>query len=405
MDDCTCKAGGFQGHKKPAFCLGLGMNEIEKSLATFRGAFPNGDQIYLNNAGVAPMCRPAIDAAKELAETMGQGIFQISSMLEQYELARGQFARLVGARPDHVSMTQTCAASISLVALGIPLRNGAEIVTWEQEYPSNAYPWFEAARRVNGTVHRVASSGDWNLDTDKLLAAITPKTQVVAVSWVQFQTGSMTDLKRLSAACREQDAWLVVDAIQGLGILPFHLEQMGVDAVCGGTHKWLCGPLGHGFVAFAEGRRDEVQPLMHGAFTYGTPEDVPQPENQPRHDPYRFEPGAPLLFGAIAGAAAIAWLHEAGIERLYLQASRLSQKLAEGILRQGGKVLSALDDLAKSQPRSPITTVVPAGDVERAMQRLREAKIAHAARAGGIRLAPHGFNTDDDIDAVLDALK
>lgn len=380
------------------------MSEIENSLAIFRNAFPRDEQVYLNNAGVAPMCRPAIDAAKDLAEKMGQGIFQISSMLEQYELARGQFARLVGARPDHVSMTQTCAASISLAALGIPLEQGAEIVTWEQEYPSNAYPWFEAARRVGGTVRRVPSSGDWNLDTEKLLAAITAKTRVVAVSWVQFQTGAMTDLQRLSAACQEQGAWLVVDAIQGLGILPFDLEQMGVDVVCGGTHKWLCGPLGHGFVAFAEGRRDEVAPLMHGAFTYGTPEDVPQPENQPRQDPYRFEPGAPLLFGAAAGAAAIAWLHEAGIERLYLQASRLSRKLAEGILQQGGKVLSCLEGQGEQQLRSPITTVVPAGDVERAIQRLREAKIAHAARAGGIRLAPHGFNTDDDVEAVLDAL-
>ena len=277
------------------------MDAAESVGERFRADFAFDPNVVLfNTAGVAPMSTGA--EAAIVAESRSRALLSQASRI--YEQARGSFARLTGARPEDVALMQTCAAAISQVALGLALRPGDEIVTTDQEYPSNAYPWYAAAQRASALIRVVRSQPDYSLPTESVLTAIGPQTRVVAVSWVQFQTGAVLDLRAISDACRRHGAWLVVDAIQGLGVMPFDLLQLGVDAVCGGTHKWLCGPLGQGFLALAPGRAAELAPLLHGAMTYGTPEDAVDPSRPPRPDARRFEPGSPPLLSAAGAAAA-----------------------------------------------------------------------------------------------------
>jgi selenocysteine lyase/cysteine desulfurase len=303
-------------------------------------------------------------------------------------------------------MFHTCAAALSQVALGLTLQPGDELVLWDQEYPSNAYPWHEAARRSGAVVRLVPSEPDLSLRQERLHAAITPRTRVVAVSWVQYQTGAITDLQPLAQLCRAVGAWLVVDAIQGLGVLPLDMTALGIDAVAGGTHKWLCGPLGHGFLALAPGRAAELRPLLHGAMTYGGPDDKVDPARQALPDARRFEPGSPLLLGAIGGAAAITEILTLGIPRVHAAALQLSDLLLEGLQARGARLLLP----NREGPRSPIVTFVPRGEssqVDKIANGLRDRRVACARRAGGIRLAPHAFNTDEEIArffAALDAV-
>lgn len=367
------------------------------SLERFRSSFRPVEHLALNAAGIARCSTPAIDAVQRMAGLMAGGTLAFAEELAIHEAARGSFATLVGADRGNVSMFHTCAAAISQVALGFPLRAGDEIVTWDQEYPSNAYPWHAAAKRAGGRVVTVESEPDLDVDTAKLIAAIGPKTRVVAVSWVQFQTGAMTDLAAVSEACRKVGAWLVVDAAQGLGVLPFDLDGLGVDVVCGATHKWLCGPVGHGLAAFAEGRRDEITPLSHGAMTYGTPDDPTDPARAPRRDPRRFEPGNPLMFGAAGGGAAADLALSCGVDLLLREALRLADALADGLRERGCVVLGRRE----GSVRSPIVTFRPRGDVEALYRALDEAKVSYARRAGGVRLSPHAYNTDDEIARVL----
>ena len=183
------------------------------------------------------------------------------------------------------------------MALGLSYEAGQEIVLCDQEYPSNAYPWYEAARHHSLEVKCIASSPNLNLQIENLLEAITEKTKVVALSWVQYQSGTCMDLKTIKQRCESVGAWLVVDAIQGLGVVPFPHHEVVPDVICGGTHKWLCGPLGHGFLVTSEAHRAQLNPIMHGAITYGTPEDLVVPGKAMRTDCGRFEPGNPLLWG------------------------------------------------------------------------------------------------------------
>jgi selenocysteine lyase/cysteine desulfurase len=368
------------------------------ALARFRASFSKTPWAMLNNAGVSPCSQPSIDAMKAAAERMALGGPAIPDEIRDHERARESFARLVGAKAENTSMMQTCAAAISQVALGMTMSAGDEVVTWDQEYPSNAYPWYAATRRAGGSVVVVPSNDDLSVDTGRLIDAITDRTRAVAISWVQYQSGAITDLKAVGEACKQHDAFFFVDAIQGLGVLPFDLEELGVDALAGGTHKWLCGPLGHGFLAFADGRRDEIEPLMHGAVTYASPDDLTDPELRPKSDPRRFEPGTPLLLGTLGGAAAIDIVLDAGVETLGDEARRLARRLTDKAQEKGARLVGSGDSL------SPIRTLVPREDLDVVAARLDAAKVAYGLRAGGVRLAAHAHNSEDDIDRAIAAL-
>ena len=357
------------------------------------------DDIHLNNAGVGPMCTPAVDAIAAIASVMQRGLRDFQTQLDVVEDARAAVGRLVSAKASDVTMVNTCATAISQMALGLPFRKGAEIVRWDQEYPSNAYPWHVAAQRCDGRVVVVESEPDFSVRTEKLLDVITANTQCVAISWVQFSTGATTDLAAVSARCREVGAWLVVDAIQGLGVLEFDMAAMGVDAVCGGTHKWLAGPIGHGFLVVGDALRAQLEPIFFGAMSYGSPDDPVDLSRSLRTDVRRFEPGNPAVLGSAGCLAAIDHTLEAGVGRLGDVARRYADEVATFVEERGARVLSA-----RHQPGlSPTTTFVPR-DIPAAEHALKNAGVSFGLRGGGIRLSPHGHNVDEDIQRTLDAL-
>ena len=372
------------------------MSTADLALAELQAPFADSAIVHLNNAGVSPLSSRAERAIVDVAAVMRDGSLGMNRLLKRYEQARGTFARLVGCDAADLAFFQTCAAAISQVAFGLPLKAGARIVRLDQEYPSNAYPWHRAAERAGAVVDVVVSGADYAIDHDALIHAIGPQTAVVAVSFVQFQTGAVVDLARVVEAAHKVGAIVVVDAIQGLGMLPFDMGALGVDAVCGGTHKWLLGPVGHGFLAVSPALRERLVPVLQGAITYGTPDDAIDADKPTRSDIRRFEPGTPLLLGAIGGAASVELLLEIGQPRLHREAMTVSASIEEQARRRGFSV----------QPRtiSPIVTFVPPGDPHDIAAMLREADISVGVRGGGLRLAPHAFNSMADVDRVFDLL-
>lgn len=364
----------------------------EVLLRALREPLAGTELVHLNNAGVSPMAAPARAALVELADVMARGSIGVPELLRRTEEARGAHAALVGCAPQDLAFFQTCAAAISQVAFGLTLRDGDELVLLDQEYPSNAYPWHRAAERAGARVVTVPSEQDLGIDPARVLEAITPRTRVVAVSWVQYSTGSVVPLRVLADAAHAVGAWLVVDAIQGLGVIPFDLTESGADAVCSGSHKWLLGPMGHGFLGLAPGRASALVPLMHGAMTYGTSEELFDPGRAPRaHGPQRFEPGTPAALGAVATGASAALLLELGIPRIHQEALVLADHLVSGARARGLEVRTSHE--RAGAPRSPIVTMVPRHLGPRDMERaLRARGCSVAARGGGVRVAPHCHN-------------
>ena len=370
------------------------------ALARLRDPHAGTDIVHLNHAGFAPMCRAARDAGVEVLDRMTLGSAGDRDLIPLYERARASYARLVGCGAEDVSFFQTAAAAISQVALGLPLEPGDEIVRLDQEYPSNAYPWHRAAERAGARVIVVPSSPRLTASVEQLIEAVTPRTRVLTVSSVQFQTGLALDLPPIVAACHAVGAVVCVDAIQSLGVCAFDMCRLGVDYVCGGTHKWVLGPLGHGFLCCDADRRERLMPLLHGAITYGLPGDPVEVTRPARAGAQRFEPGTPLVVGAVAGAAAIDELLAVGIDRVHAAAIALADRVVSGARARGWDVLSGTAGTA----RSPIVTFVPHGDVAALARRLAEARVSVAERAGGLRVSPHVDNGPQHVDRLFEVL-
>jgi cysteine desulfurase/selenocysteine lyase len=368
----------------------------DHALAELCAAHAGRAAVHLNNAGVGPLTARAERALADVAAAARDGTLAVVPLLRRYEAARATFARLVGCTADDLAFFQTCAAALSQVAFGLPLRAGDTIVRLDQEYPSNAYPWHRAAERAGAHVITVASSPDLTIDHNALCAAIDHRTRVVAVSAVQYQTGAVVDLARVVDVAHRHGALVIVDAIQALGIQPFDMGALGVDAVCGGTHKWLLGPLGQGFLAVTPALRERLVPILQGAITYGTPDDAVVPDKPMRQDIHRFEPGTPHLLGACAGAASIELLLDVGIERARQRAMACAAYVEE-CARSAGFCVRARHD-------SPFVVFTPHGDPKTVADRLRAASVAVGVRAGGLRITPHGFNDHDDVDRLFFAL-
>ncbi len=372
----------------------------DEALARLRAPHAGTAVVHLNHAGFAPMCRAAHAAGVRTLDRMLSGSAGERELLQTYFGSRASYAKLAGCAPGDVSFFQTAAVAITQVAFGLPLRPGDEILRLDQEYPSNAYAWHRAAERAGGRVVVVPSGPDWTVDAGRLIDAISPRTRAVTVSSVQFQTGAAIDLAAIADACHAVGAVVCVDAIQSLGVMPFDMRALGVDYVCGATHKWILGPLGHGFLCCDAERRARLTPLLHGAITYGLPADPVETRRPPRTSAQRFEPGTPPALGAIAGAAAIDELRQVGITRVHDEALAVADLAIAGARARGFRVLSATEGRA----RSPIVTFVPPGDPEVLARALAAARVAVAQRAGGIRVSPHVDNGPQHIDRLFEII-
>ena len=368
----------------------------------------NKELIHLNNAGQSPVTEQAQQAIAELLSVMRtQGAHCGSEIFEPYNRARETFAKLVNCKTEHLVFMQTCASAISQVALGLTYKPGEKIIITDQEYASNAYPWYMAAKRDGADVVVVKSNQDFSIPIERILDLIDEKTRVVAFSWVQCSTGWQIDPKPIVARCKEVDALCVVDAIQGLGIVPFDMQELGVDAVCGGNHKWLRGTLGHGFLGLQPELADKLTPLSYGAVSFGEWLELAEPNKPLKSSPDRYEPGCPHLLGAVGGAASIDLLLELGIEQLNKDAVATSEYL-KGELHSRGCYVYPAPELSVRGVRwsSPITSFKPSGDLKSVCNSLDNAGISYSCRFDTfIRIAPHYFNTTEEIDKVLECLE
>lgn len=367
------------------------------NLDTFRSHFYSGsDFIHFNNAGQALIPDVTRDLATAwLQRFYNEGAFCSMEGWEQTEITRQKLAKFIGAKESEVSFFQTTASALSQVAFGIPLKPDDEILIWDQEYPSNFYPWRVAAEKSGAKLIQVESE-NWQTPAQKILDCVTTKTRVIAVSWVQFQTGSVTDLNMLSQALRGSGIWLVADVVQGVGVRPFHFHESGFDVVCGGSHKWLCSSYGASYMAIKQERMMELEPHEFGAMTFGTPDTEKSFSIQPKLDSKRYEPGSKSMIEVIAMGASLDLFTEFSIDNIFKESSRLGARLQSGLKELGFDVISD----------GPIVNFASneALKLQSVMKKLEDAKISFAKRGPGVRLSLHAYNCNFEVDRVLNLL-
>ena len=367
------------------------------NLESFKSQFYfSNEHCNFNNAGQAQIPEVYKKTLQQWLERMHRegALMSVPGWLE-VEKAREKLALFLGADAEETSIQLTTASAISQAAFGIPLKEGDEILTWDQEYPSNFYPWRVAAERSKAKVVQVASD-KFNTPVESILNKINDKTKVIAVSWVQYQTGSVTDLKKLSEAVKGKNIWLVADVIQGVGVRPFNFRESGFDIICGGSHKWLCSAYGAAFLLVKKERISELAPIEVGAMTYGNPDTVKSFSIDPKINSHRFEPGSKAMLEVIAMGEVAALFKSVGIENIFAEACRLADLLRAG-LKKRGYTLNCTS--------GPIVNFT-SDKLENVVKKLTEARVAFVKRGPGIRISTHAYNRDEEVSyffKVLDA--
>lgn len=335
-----------------------------------------------------------------LHEHADLGFHSVPILTEKFAQARVQTAKFLGTKPEYVAMTQNCATAISIVAHGLEYSTGDEILTWDQEYPSNAYVWHAVARASGAKVVVLQSEKNYEMSLDLLLSKINSRTRVVTLSWVQSVAGTIIPLKPILDACEKVGAWFVVDAFQGLGAIPFQMSDYPGIVVTTGTQKWMCGPLGHAFLAFSDDRYLQLDPVLQGALSFGG-SDTTNLNQQLIPSAARFEPGTPLIISAIGAAASLNCLEEFGVDKIFEKNVLLRDHLIRGLDQIDAEIFGTRD----SRNSGPHVTFIPRTDVADCTKTLLENKISYVTKLAGLRFSPHAFNTFEELDLALDCLK
>lgn len=375
------------------------MNDQEKTVHDKK--FLRQDGITpLNNAALCPLNREsALAMSQTLEELQSPHPAARTSWVRKIKMAQQTFAQLVDCSPEEMTFMPNVASSMASIAYAIGLKPGDEIVTTDQEYGSNAFPWHEAAAKTGARIKVAPSNLDWSLDTETVAALIGTKTRVVTVSWVQFQTGVTLDLVKLGGICKHWGALLVVDTTQGVGVTPFSMKLQQVDIISGSMHKWIGGPPGLAYLGINNKIIANLTPLTVGPYSYG---DIPSGYCANREllpDASRFRSGTPSLIPLIGAAAAAQSALELGIPQINQRALSLAYLLVEGLKEHGHRVISP------AAMTSPLVSFIPKQGLQKAAERLTQNGIDFALRGGGVRLSPHWFNTEADIKLAIDALK
>ena len=371
---------------------------------------------WLNTAHQGPLPLAAAEVAHDAVDRKcapyrmaPDDFFDVPSRL------RSALANLIGADPIEIALGTSTSFGLNLLAQGLRLQRGDEVLLVENDFPATVFPWLPLRR--HGVSMRFLPAPDGVPNPAELRAALTDRTRVFCSSWVFSYTGFAADVASLARVCHEHGIRFVLNGSQAVGARPTDVRDLGVDAIVSCGYKWLCGPYATGFCWL---RRDLLEHLAHEqAYEQGywlansRSHDLSRPPSYELRD----DLGAAAydvfctanLFTFPAWIRAIELMLDRGIDVIAAHDQRLVQRFIDGV-PDGWQLMSP----AGGASRSTLAMVAPSDDadggavdkaVEKAFERLTEAGVDVAQRAGQIRISPHWHNSDDDIDRALLALR
>lgn len=356
--------------------------------------------VYLNHAavGVLPI------ATREALHAMIDGHARsglIGTLPTELAIAslRADVGRFVGASGDEIAFLRNTGDGATVIAQGAGLVAGDEVITGRNEFGSNALPWL--ALRDRGIGVRFIDAPRERMTPEVLAGAMTARTKIVAVSWVTFDDGYRHDLATLAEVAHAGGALFVVDAIQGLGAFPLDVRDTDIDALYAGGAKWLMALQGVSFLYVRASLLDRIATAMPGWRSVRDMWDFFDYDQPLVPNASRYEGGTPNYLGALSLATSMRVLAEADVEKIGGHVLALTDALVDGLQRRGARVIS---DRSRPESASGIVQFIPQSDPVELGQRLGMAGICVTYRASGIRVAPHGYNTIDEIEALLEHL-
>ncbi|SEQ00659.1 aminotransferase class V-fold PLP-dependent enzyme [Neolewinella agarilytica] len=363
------------------------------TLQQIRALFPVTSQAtYLNCASQAPL------------NTLGHERLQAFLQTETNPLGKKGFDRnkvrellskILGGTPDEYALTTSTGVGIGMVAQGLELNAGDNIVLPEREHWNSAFPWLQLKER--GVEVRLAKiNKDNSIDPEAIGALIDQNTRVVAIASVRFNSGFRPDLRAIGKLAHEKGALFVVDAAQGAGMIPIDVERDQIDVLSGCGFKWLLGMHGTGFLYVSNRVVKTINPVLAGMYAAEKTYD----KLSFHEDARKFETGnlAYALFDAwIAGLELVL---EIGVDHIYRKALENTDLLIDGLNEKGYQIISPTRNRAGRTAIVHFTTGTT-NTTQELYQKLKAHKVLVTLQGENIRVSPNFFTSEEEIELFL----
>ena len=308
-----------------------------------------------------------------------------------------RIGQLIGAAPGDISLHQNVTIAQAIIASCFDFRGPRnKVVMMDMEFPSILY-FYQEQQRYGARVEVVRSEDGIRIPLEKLLAAIDEQTLLVPVSHVLFRSAYILDARAIIERAHRVGARVVLDVFQAAGTLPLNLSELGCDFAVGGVLKWLCGGPGVGYLYVRPDLRAEFRPALTGWLAHKRPFEFEVGPIDPREDAFRYLNGTPHIPALYACQAGLEILRQAGIENIRAKSVRQTGRLIEGALAHGWRVHTPRDPAERG---GTVSVNCPhAQEVTRELL-ARDILVDYRPQAG-IRLSPHFYNRDEEIDFAL----
>jgi kynureninase len=374
----------------------------ERDLLKRRDEFPIlKDSIYLISHSMGAMPRRAFDYLGRYAtEWSSRGILSYDRWMPMILEHGNLIGRLIGAAPNTVVMHQNVSTLMSIVISAIFQPGGrTKAVYTELNFPSVHYNW-AMHRRMGLDVRLVRSPDGIHIPTERFVDAIDEKTLAVVIDHGVFRSSFLQDVRTIARAARSRGAYSIVDAYQTIGCVPVDVQAWDADFVLGGSHKWLCGGPGAAYLYVHPRLLRDLEPRVTGWFSHKRPFAF-EMEMEFAEDAMRFATGTPSIPSLYAARAGTEIVSEVGVDRIRAKSARQTTRLIEQALENGFRVNSPTD----SKVRAGMVCIDFPG-AERAERELlkRRFHVDYRPRCG-LRVSPHFYTTDDELDALIAELR
>lgn len=362
------------------------------------------DQIFLAHAAVTALPQPVADAATRYLQRSAGDPQELGETLRDIKRARKVCAEFIGAAPDEIALLGPTSLGLSLFANGLDWKEGDEVLCYHGDYPANVYPWLDLRRR-GVTVRYLEPAAPGEITPELVEHSLSPRTRLVALASAHFFTGYRIDIDAIGQLLHARGILFSVDGIQTLGAFPFSMRH--VDFLSADAHKWLLGPLAIGIVCVKKEHFERLRPTLIGAWNVVSPNFIAQDEIRFVETAQRYEPGVLNIAGIYGMVAAIELIQATGIERVAARILELKAYLLSQIEPLGFRVLGVREGPAATG----ITTFRHETASSTALfRRLETAKIIASLRHDRegrdyLRLSPHYYNTEEEIDRVVQVLR
>ncbi|HUP63649.1 MAG TPA: aminotransferase class V-fold PLP-dependent enzyme [Thermoanaerobaculia bacterium] len=314
-------------------------------------------------------------------------------------------APFLGAAPGSVLMLPNVTTAEAVIISAFDYSGARNrIVMVEGEFPSVRYVHHGLAGRLGAEIVEIeARAGGIGFDLERLLAAIDERTALVPISHVLFESSFLIDVTAIAKRCRETGATMVLDVFQSAGIVPIDLQAWDVPIAVGGVLKWLCGGPGGGYLHVSEPLRKKLRPSLTGWMAHESPFDFAPPPIQYRNDIMRFglgTPPIPALYAAREGLRNVSEAAAGGMGAIRAKSLRQTRRILEEATRRGFEIGTSLEDESRG---GTVSIRLPRAEEVASELNARDIVCDYRPRSG-VRLSPHFYTADTEIDAAFEAI-